>query len=195
VPRIRALSPHEARRTLANRLGPLGDRLRQIATNLGVRPYRVFLTWTVWQGGGPVERGEGTEKLLQRIEILPTPRVQSLDSLSFSLAHAGVIPIGSFRVDRITERLTEDVLLGKAFPWNPLPFGESPQEKHIPEPYEFFWEVWEDGRGDDPPKHSRFRPMNRPMRRAGKLDWTIMLERASIDRTRLDQSAIGTGLE
>jgi hypothetical protein len=193
VARIRPLSPEQAKRTLANKLGPLGDRIRQLATNFGVRPYRCYLTWTKWTG---LERGEGTENLYRRIEILPTPRVTSLDSLSFSLAHAGVIPAGSFRLDRISvATFTEDILLGRAFPDNPLPFGESPQEKHIPEPFEFFYEIQEDGRGDNPAKRSRFRPMNRPMRRAGKLDWTLMLERVSIDRTRLDQSAIGTGLE
>lgn len=191
--RIRALTPREAKRTLANKLGPLGDRARQIATRMGARPYRVFLTWVKWTGE---ERGEGNEELWARLEILPTPRVTSLDNLSFSLYHAGTIPVGSLKVDRISIRsFTEDILLGKALPGEPFPFGENKQEKHIPQPYEFFWEVIEDGRGDNPPKHSRFRPMNRPMRRAGKLDFSIMLERTSLDRTREDDSAIGTGLE
>jgi hypothetical protein len=191
--RIRALSPERARRTLANRLAPVGDRVRQIATRLGVRPYRVFLTWTQWTGP---ERGEGTENLYARLEILPTPRVQSLDKLAFSLYHAGTITVGSVQVDRISlVQFTEDVLRGKSFPNNPLPFGENPQEKHIPQPYEFFWEIVEDGRGDDPPKRERFRLMNRPMRQAGKLQWVCWLERTSLDRTRQDQSAIGLGLE
>jgi hypothetical protein len=196
VPRPRPLSPERARHTLANRLGRVFDRARQFATKYGVRPYRVFLTWTQWEGGGAVERGEGREILYRRIEILPTPRVTSLDNLSFSLAHAGVIPVGSVRLDRVSiYRFTEDVLSGKAFPDDPLPFGEVRGEKHIPEPFEFFYEIVEDGRGDCPPKRSRFRPMNRPMRRAGKVDWTVMLERTSEDRTRQDKSAIGSGLE
>jgi hypothetical protein len=145
---------------------------------------------------GPGERGEGNELIYARLEILPTPRVTSLDRLSFSLYHAGTIPVGSVKVDRISVvQFTEDVLLGKALPNNPLPFGESEQEKHIPQPYEFFWEIVEDGRGDNPPKRQRFRPMNKPERRAGKLDYTIMLERVSQDRTRDDQSSIGLGLE
>jgi hypothetical protein len=196
MPRIRALTPERAKRTLANRLAPLGDRVRQFATRFGVRPYRCFLTWTVWSGPAGVERGEGTETLYARLEVLPTPRVTGLDRQAFSLYHAGTIPVGSVQVDRISlVQFSEDVLIGKALPNNALPFGESPQEKHIPQPYEFFWEIVEDGRGDDPPKRNRYRPMNRPERRAGKLDWTIMLERTSLDRTRDDQSAIGQGIE
>jgi len=196
--RIRALRPDQATRTLANRLGPLGDRLRQqISVRFGLRPYRVFLTWTKWDNPDALaERGEGNELLLARLEILPTPRVSSLDNLTFSLYHAGQIPVGSLKIDRISiVSFTEDILLGKSFPNNPLPFNENPKEKHIPQPFEFFWEIVEDGRGDQPPKRSRFRPMNRPFRRAGKLDWTIMLERTSLDRTRDDQSAIGKGIE
>jgi hypothetical protein len=193
MPKVRALSPEQAKRTLANRFGKRADRLRQIATNKGIRPYRVFLTWIKWDGP---DRGEGTDTLVKRIEILPTPRVKSLDNLSFSLFHAGTIPVGSLRVDRISvHRFTEDILLGKAFPDNPLPFGESPIEKHLPAPWEFFYEVVEDGRGDFPAKRKRFRPMNNPVREAGKVHWSIMLERTSEDRSRQDKTAMGTGLE
>lgn len=194
MPKIRPLSPEKAANTLAHRLARKADRLRQLAVNVGVRPYRVFLTWTYWDAG--TERGEGDEKLYRRIEILPTPRVTSLDSVSFSIFHAGTLPVGSVKVDRISaSAFTEDMLLGKAFPDDPLPFGEKLGEKHIPEPYEFFYEIVEDGRGDNPAKRNRFRPLNRPFRRAGKLDFTIMLERSGQDRTRDDKSAVGTGLE
>src|ERR1700722_5033736 len=210
--RIRALSPEQAKRTLANKLGGLTDRVRQLATNFGVRPYRVFLRWTQWTG---TERGEGQENVILTIEILSTPRLTNLDSLSFSFWHAGQIPVGSVRLDRISvASFTSDILLGKAFPNTailerykecgmippapplvaPLP-GMDPREPHIPEPYEFFYEIVEDGRGDNPAKRAKFRPMNQTMRRAGKVDWTIMLERVSQDRTRDDESAIGTGLE
>jgi hypothetical protein len=196
VARVRPLSPNQARKTLANRLGRVADDVRQIATNIGVRPYRVFLIWTKWVGTGTVERGEGTEYIIQKLEILPTPRVTSLDGLSLSIAHAGVIPIGSVRVDRISvRRFTEDVLKGKAFPCDPLPFGERIEEKHIPEPYDFFWEIVEDGRGDCPAKRRRFRPMTEPVRRPGKPDWTLMLDRVSLDRNRLGESTITTGEE
>lgn len=193
MPKIRALSPEEAKRTLAHRLSPLADRLNQLFTKFGIAPYRVFLTWTKWTG---LERGEGDERLFRRIEILPTPELKSLDAVSFSVFHAGTVPVGSVKLERISNvTFTADILLGKAFPDDPLPFGEDAGEKHIPEPYEFFYEIVEDGRGDDPPKRARFRPMNMPLRRADQTDFTIMLERVSQDRTRADKSAIGTGLE
>ena len=191
--RIRPLTPREAVNTFTNRIGRVADSSRQLATNLGLRSYRCFLTWTRWTGE---ERGEGREELFARVEILPTPRVLSIDSTSFSLFHGGTMPEGSLRVERISVcRFTEDILLGKALPHEDLPFGESAKEKHVPQPFEFFWEVVEDGRGDCPAKRARFRPMNRPFRRAGSVDWTIVLERTSMDRTRDDESAIGTGLE
>jgi hypothetical protein len=143
-----------------------------------------------------VERGEGNEVLYARLEILPTPRVASLDAVSFSLFHAGTVPVGSVKVDRISgKEFTADILLGKAFPNNATPMGESPVEKHIPQPFEFFYEVVEDGRGDNPAKRERFRPLNIPMRRAGQLDWSILLERVSLDRTRDDRSGMDTELE
>lgn len=208
MPKIRALSPDEARSTLANRFGSKADRMRQLATKFGVRPNRCFLRWTRWTGS---ERGEGDELDVLTYEILPTPRVQSLDNLSFSIQHAGVIPVGSLRVDRISTALfTRDVLMGKAWPnasqvpglvvstlppmVTPMP-GMDPREPHIPEPWEFFWEVVEDGRGDSPPKRMKFRLMNEPFRRPGKVDWTVMLERVGQDRTRDNRSGIGTGLE
>lgn len=191
--RIRPLTPRQAVGSLVNRLGRVADRSRQIATTLGARPYRVFLTWTKWTGA---ERGEGEENMIYRVEILPTPKVISLDAIAISPYHGGTLPMGSFRVEEISIcNFTEDILLGKALPNIDLPFGEDAREKHIPQPFEFFYEVVEDGRGDCPAKRVRCRPMNMPFRRADQADWTIMLERTSEDRTRDDKSAIGTGFE
>jgi hypothetical protein len=260
-----ALTPTQAKSTLANRFGPIADRLRQLATNFGIRPYRVFLTWTKWTG---VERGQGTEVMLRRAEILPTPLVVSLDNQVNSPMHAGVLPVGTLRVSRISvASFSRDILLGKALPGDnvtvhtdgltpapdclpfpgsrtaskpldanmggglppigqndgmtepgypapanqlvlgnqanapqvfdgdALPFGMNPREKHIPEPVDFYYEVVEDGRHDLPPKRMRFRPYGEPMLNAGNVEWTLMLERESEDRTRFDESAITTGLE
>lgn len=173
MPRPRPLSPLEARQTIASRFGPRADRLRQIATRMGVRPYRVFLVWTKATGE---ERGEGTTKEVARREILPTPRVQSLDAVTFNPFHAGVAPVGSVRIDRISATMTADELRGLIVPERP--------EGSVPEPYDFFYEVVEDGRGDPRPTREKFRLLSEPFRRAGKVDWTLMLERVSGDRAR-----------
>lgn len=172
--RIGPLTPTQARATLTNRLGRVADNVRQLATTLGARPYRAFLVWTRWDGE---ERGEGIEHEVRRIEILPTPRLSSLDAVTFSLYHAGTLPVGSVKLDRISVvQFTQDLLTGN---WLPLP-----HEDFIPEPYEFFYEVVEDGRGDDPPVRSKFRLLSTPFRRATQVDWTVMLERVSVDRNR-----------
>lgn len=186
--KIGPLTPEQAKKTLANKLGPLADRLRQKNTKFGIRPHRVFLTWTKFGGD---ERGEGHEKLLARLELLPTPRVDSLDSVTFSFFHAGTLPVGSIRVSEISvAAYTEDTLRGLK-----VPSGAylDPAMTQIPEPYDFFYEVVEDGRGDDEPARERYRLLNRPFRRAGKVDWTLMLERTSPDRTRGDESEFGAG--
>lgn len=186
MPKVRSLSPAQAKRSLANKLAPLADRLRQLNTNFGIRPYRVFLTWTRFGGE---ERGEGHEKMFARAEILPTPKVSSLDAVSFSIFHAGTLPVGSIRVEEVSAAaFTEDMLRGLK-----VPDGSylDPDEQKIPEPYDFFYEVVEDGRGDGEPARDRYRLLSKPFRRAGKVDWTLMLERVSPDRTRDDQSVFG----
>ncbi len=174
MPRVKPLSPLEARRTLAHRLGPRVDRIRQIATKLGIRSYRVYLTWEKWTGK---ERGEGVMQLVRRIEILPTPKVEDLASVSFSLFAIGTFPVGTLRVSRIsTAAFTYDMLTGHFVP--------EPHEEKIPEPYTFFYEVVEDGRGDDPAVRQRFRILGSPWRHAGGVEFRILLERVSEDLGR-----------
>lgn len=183
MPKVRPLSPAQASKTFANRFARTGDRLRQIATNFGIRPLRVCLVWTKWSGA---ERGEGTEQEVRRIEILPTPKVSSLDSVSYSIFHSGTLPVGSIRVEQVTESLTLDTLSGKVVP--------KKGEPTVPEPYSFFYEVREDGRGDNPPQRWKYRLLGVPFRRAGKVDWTMLLEKISEDPRRDGRSAAGEGV-
>jgi hypothetical protein len=177
MPRIRPLSPDEAKRTLANRLGPRVDRLRQFSTNFGLRPYRVFLVWTRYSGD---ERGEGDEHELRRVEVLPTPRVTALDNLTYGPVSTGVLPSGSVRIDRVSTTFTEDQLMGR------LANGDS-----LPNPRDFFYEIVEDGRTSEAPARLKFRPLSNPALLPGKQMWTLMLERISEDRTRAGKSRAG----
>ncbi len=192
-PGIRALTQQEAPRTLAARFSPLGDKLRQLNTRFGVRPYRVFLNWTLWSGE---ETGQGTEELKQRIELLPTPLVESLDNLTFAPWHAGILQVGSLRVSQVSNyAYSEDILRGfDACLISKLAgLDLTAPNVSIPEPWDFFYEVVEDGRGGATPDRPRFRLVNTPMRRAGKLDWTFMLERTDRQRRRNDLSVYGQG--
>lgn len=166
MPRVRPLSAFQAKRSLANRLSPLTDRLRQVATNFGLRPYRVFLVWTTFDGE---ERGEGTERELARVEILPTPKTAELNSLQNSPYSGGVLTTGTLRLDRISAGFTAAQLTGLAVP------GREQQED-MPPNVDFWYELREDGRGGDVPVPLRFRIQGVPYRAAGKISWSVTLE-------------------
>ncbi|HOA00797.1 MAG TPA: hypothetical protein PKI27_00665 [Dermatophilaceae bacterium] len=182
MPRPRPLTPNEASRTLANRLGVrLAPRIRQLATKFGLRSKRVFLVWTRFAGP---ERGDGDERLLARLELLPTPRVIDMSTVVFNPYSAGTLPVGTLRVDKIAVTYTADQLMGKAVPGQP-------RGAKIEEPTDFFWEVVEDGRGDNPPMRGRYRLMAQPDRREGDVCWSVLLERMSEDMDRQGRSQYG----
>jgi hypothetical protein len=170
---------------MAHRLSRTVDRVRQIPVNLGLRPYRVFLVWERATGD---ERGEGKQVVMRRFELLPVPKVESLDALSLSLTAGGVVPLGSVRVSRITASLTKDILNGDSIPSVDQIAGcgckvdtwaLDKEWDHLPVKWTFYIEVVEDGRGDDTPTRQKFALASPPVRRAGKMDWTMVLERVS----------------
>jgi len=193
----RLLTAEEASRTIAARLAPTVDRLRQRLTGFGVRPYQVFLVWTRWTGP---ERGEGSERILRRSPILPIPKVEDLTGVSFSPFTAGVLPVGSIKVTGISALYAQDVLQGLTVPPDPAasraafvagqPAVNSETDSlaadEVLDPYEFFWEVVEDGRSNQgrQPRRARYRPLSAPFRRAEEFDWVILLERVSDDMER-----------
>lgn len=182
MPRPRPLTPDEAKRTLANRLGlRLAPRVRQLATRFGIRSKRVFLVWSKFGGA---ERGDGDEHIIARVELLPTPRITDLSTVTFNPYSAGTLPVGSIRVDKIAIGYTAHQLMGKAVPG-------APRGEPIPEPFDFWWEVVEDGRGDDPPPRQRYRLMAQPDRREGDVCWAVLLDRMSEDTSPLACSQYG----
>jgi len=193
----RLLTAEEAANTLVARLAPTVDRLRQRLTTFGVRPYQVFLVWTRWTGP---ERGDGSERILKRSPILPTPKVEDLTGVSFSPFTAGVLPVGSVKVVGISALYAQDVLAGLTVPPDPLAARaafvagksavksetDSIDAEEVLDPYEFFWEIVEDGRSNQgrPTRRTRYRPLSAPFRRAEEFDWVILLERVSEDMKR-----------
>lgn len=201
----RLLSAEEASRTLVARLAPTVDRLRQRLTTFGVRPYQVFLVWTRWTGP---ERGEGSERILKRTAILPSPQVEDLTGISLQFFSGGVIPVGSVRVTGISALYAQDVLMGLTVPPDPEakraafvagkkvpnPETDSLAAEEVLDPYEFFWEIVEDGRSNQgrPARRARFRPLSAPFRRADQFDWGILLERVDDDMNRSGQPRTAT---
>jgi len=205
MPRVRPLNPQQAARTFANRFARTADNLRQLNTSFGLRPTRVFLVWTRWSGS---VRGEGEELVVRQVEILPTPKVKSLDAVTFSIFHAGTVPVGSVRLSEVSVSFTYDNLVGHAMPPCDDPCAkcsksvdacgcpkEPPHADQIAQPNDFFYELAEDGRGDNPPVRQKFRPLSYPWRNAGNVEWQIMLEKIAEDRGRDGRSKYLSGKE
>lgn len=192
------------RTSLATRLQSLADRGRSIHARFGMRAYRVFLVWLWWEGG---EKGIGRVQVARRVEIDPIPRVADLTSITFSPVSAGVLPVGSLRVDQISGRYSAEQLAGLAIPClpttpatrlaamrdgtynDPPPKEDALATESLPPNVEFFYEVVEDGRtarkGEEP-RRERYRLLSRPFRRPEKNDWIVVLERQSGDMRRAD---------
>jgi hypothetical protein len=177
--KVRPLSPREAKGTILNRIAPVVDRARQVAVKTGLRSHRVFLVWTLWSGAA---RGEGDEREVARMEVLPTPRVEGLDAVALKSFSAGILPEGSIRLRSVSVRYTEEQLRGRVVPPN--------AERHeavlldpLPPNVGFFYEVFEDGRGDALPVRQKYRLASQVWHQEGKVAYTMVLERISEDST------------
>jgi hypothetical protein len=137
----------------------------------------------VWDQYTGSDYGEGNRVELFRTEILPSPKVESLDNIAINPMNAGMVPVGSVRLTRVSAQFTYDQLRGFMVPGR--------HEDAIPSPYSFYYEIYEDGRGDSEPIRNKFRLLGVPARRAGKVDWTLTLERVSGDNDRQGESTYG----
>jgi hypothetical protein len=173
--KVRPLTADQAAKTM---IGRMSSRLtgianvRQIATRLGARPYRCFLVWTSFSGG---ERGEGIEIEKKRVELLPTPMVQSLDNVALQPAFAGMIKVGDVALSEVHPGYAIADLEGTSFP------GAAADD--YPEEVSFFYEIVPDGRDGTPdqPRY-KFRPMAQPHFDAEELEWRVKLTKISEDR-------------
>jgi len=154
------------RRSLADSLVPAIDRIRQIKTDLGFSPYRVFLVHWRWPG----KRGIGRPVETARIEIQPTPRVQDMLSTSFGVSAFGLTEGGGLFVDRISARFSEADLTGRT---PDLMDPARPQTSASNA--EFFWEVRETRRTTPPTKPRRYAVSGVPMLNKTGLHWRVNL--------------------
>jgi hypothetical protein len=99
--------------------------------------------------------------------------VEDLTALASNPFSAGKYPVGSIRVREISGRYTVAQLEGRMIP--------EEDEEEVPQPYEFFYEIVEDGRHEANPRRQRFRPASAPFFDAENQQWVIVLERTSGD--------------
>ena len=162
--------PESQVRSLADSLGPTCDRIRQIKSDLGFSPYRVFLIHWRWPG----KRGIGRPVEVSRKEILPTPRVQDMSATTLGLSAFGMTEGGGLFIDRISQRYSEADLLGTT---PDMTDWDRPQTSASN--VEFFWEVRERRNTFPPTKPRRYAVSGVPMLNRTGLHWRVNLVKQS----------------
>jgi hypothetical protein len=164
-------TPDTLRGSLAQRLVPVVDRVRDLNTSLGMRPYRVRIVRTRWAGG---RRGVGVESVVFEIDILPTPKVVDLNTLQEMVTPVGVTEIGLVQLQEVSGRYSEDFLVGVDASGSPVPDSDDVY-------YEIEW-IRADGKQTD--RH-RFTLAVVPYYAATKVQWTLTLD-AQLEKRRRD---------
>lgn len=163
--------------TLAGRLIPIADKLRNLNALYGLAIYRVWLVHIEWTGR---KVGEGQERVISRREVLPVPRVRDFNAVRRIPSFAGVIEEGDLVIDRVSARYTEDDLMGRT------PDLTDPNARRTtPRNRQFFWEVRENRNSTPPPPIRRFSPPTAaPMLSRGGFAWTVILTKQAVDPSR-----------
>lgn len=155
-------------RSLTEELGATVDDLRQLYTDFGQRPYRVFSVIVSWSGGSS---GRGDAVVQQETELLPTPLVVDMKSVRGRATPGGFDEAGGITIKQISPRYTEDDIRALFFV-QPLPVSK-----------DGFLEVRVDSR-DGETRRRRFVVKGAPYRDAGKFDWSARMVLQSHDRDR-----------
>ena len=95
--------------TLTVGLIPIVDSARQMLSNFGMRPYRVFLVHVLWPSG---RRGMGNQVVISNRELLPAPKVVDMSATTEILHAFGRDEEGGLSIEQISAKYSEDDLLG-----------------------------------------------------------------------------------
>lgn len=155
-------------RSLVEQLGPAIDSLRQLYSDFGLRPYRVFSVVYEWTGG---DVGRGTPRVISESELLPTPIVRDTAGVLGEQRSAGLVERGTVRIEQVSPRYTEDEVR-TLFHQLPLKPGQ-----------QGFIELRIDAR-DGNTERRRFVVRGVPYRDAGAFQWKVTLLRQDEDRSR-----------
>jgi len=156
--------------TLARKLVPIADGLRNLLTRFGLRTYKVRIVRVRWSG---VARGIGVPLVESSMDILPTPLVQDLTTLTEIVQPVGLDEVGTILVSEISGRFTDDQLR-----FLHTDGGE-------PEPNEeIFYEIEFPQLDGRPSIKRRFYLRSAPYYFAGRFQWQVRLEKAHEDRSR-----------
>lgn len=171
MPSFTVLGPGQQLQSLAGSLQPCVDKIRDLNTVFGVRPYIVRLVWTVWSEG---MRGDGVEEVAHEVMLLPTPSVNSIGNLDATTTAVGSEEFGMLKLSEVSGRFTEDYLEGKACEGYPIDASTN-----------FYYEIeYPNQAGQFPGMRRRFELAGPPEYMPSKFQWEISLVRAGENRTR-----------
>jgi hypothetical protein len=168
--RFTEISSAQMKKTLAHRFIPLADSLRDMLSAFGLRSYKVAIIRVEWTGG---KRGRGTPVILSEKTILPTPKLESVESLAEVLQPVGLEEQGSLELSQVSGTFSEEDLR-----------GYSQDGEGIPANHEFFYEITFISPSAGEPQRRRFFPASAPVYSPGKLQWSMRLQKANEDRAR-----------
>ena len=168
--RFTLLTPAEFKNSLARKLIPVVDGIRDLRTQFGLRPYQVRLIRTQWTGG---KRGLGQELTVIDLPILPTPLISDLTGVALTVTPSALEELGTIVLSEISGAYSDDMLLGKDDQGN----GPGPDE-------DVWYEVALLGPTGEIAARRRFVWRSLPAYQAAQFQWLITLERAYDDRTR-----------
>lgn len=177
---MRPLPAQQVATSLAGRLVPVVDRIRQLNTRLGLRPYRVFVVHIQWTGA---KIGLGQSQEISRREILPTPRVRDISSTSEVYTNMGRVEEGGIVIDQVSAQWAEDDLMGKT-PDLLDPAVPRSGKRNA----EFFYEVVENRAMVTNPLPRRYVPSAAPTLSRDGFAWRIVLSKVMSNRSRLQTS-------
>ena len=190
-------------------LVPSIDAARQLLTEFGLRPYRVFLVWVGWTTDenadglvsgeeldlDPGVEGTGRAVLLKEVELLPTPLVENLGSVNGTVRSTGTTESGVVTVSQISVGYTEDQLNGLISEFRDPKYPDT-----LRSGVSFFWEIQEHrpsgykipgtaaaaqfSSADFRSPRRRFHPNAVPERKSDAFEWKITLIRADGERGR-----------
>lgn len=159
----------QANKTLARQLIPVADRIRDLFVRFGTRPYKVRVVRVRWSAG---RRGVGAPVIEREMDILPTPLVQDLSTLTEIVQPVGLDEVGSILVSEISGRFTD----------NDLRFLSADGRPPDPD-VEVYYEI-EFPKLDGTSDKRRFFLRSAPHYAAGRFMWQLRLEKAHEDRAR-----------
>jgi len=154
--------PRLLARSLQRMLVPVVDKVRDLNTRLGMRPYRVRVVRTTWGSG---ERGVGVEVVVSEMELLPTPLLVDMNTLSEEVTAVGRVEVGTVTLREVSGRYTEDHLTGVDSEGNPVGDSDS-----------LYYEVDMFRPDGQPGERRRFALASVPFYDAPRAQWVVTLD-------------------